>query len=217
MFLVSYKYTWFWSKKQTFFSETMNKWILILIVWPSWVWKWTMISLLKERRKDFFYPISATTRAPRKWERNWETYYFISEDEFRQKITAWDFIEYAKVHKKWYYWLLKAPVLDAIDKWKVVIREIDVQWLDSVKTVMNWENFKSIFILPPSKEHLIWRIVSRDAISEDELLKRLDSLEKELEYVDKCDYTLTNYQWEIEKMYLNLISIIDQILSPIQN
>jgi len=82
------------------------KWKLILILGPSWVWKWTLISLLKERKNPdkYFFPVSCTTRKPRiikeTWEleKDWENYFFLKKEEFEEKIKNWEFLEFAHVH-----------------------------------------------------------------------------------------------------------------------
>lgn len=191
-------------------------WKLILILWPSWVWKWTLISMLKERRKDFFYPVSLTTREIREWEKDWETYYFVSIDDFEQKIKNGDFLEYAFVHNKAYYWMLKKPILDAIDLWKIVIREVDVQWFDSIRKQFDHNNLASIFILPPTEEILIRRIKKRSEISNEEINSRLESLKKELEYVKYVDFTVENIDYGQEEMYKDLVRKIELIWSQRQ-
>lgn len=190
----------------------MSKWKLILIMWSSWSGKWTLISKLKEKRKDFFYPISATTRAPREWEVDWETYYFLSSEEFKNKINNWEFLEYALVHHKAYYWLLKKPVFEAINSSRNVIREIDVQGFDFIKKQMNKDDLASIFILPPSEDILIRRIKERSDISDEELNNRLISLKKESEYSKYADYTIENIDYGQEKMFDDFVSKIELIV-----
>lgn len=168
-----------------------------------------MISLLKERKKDYFYPISATTREPREWEKNWETYHFLTNKEFEEWIEKWDFLEYALVHGKAYYWTLKKPILNAINSWKIVIREIDVQWFASISETFPKEKLSSIFIKPPSEEILRKRIKERAPISEDELDARIFTMKKEMLYIDKTDEIL--WQWNIEEMYLEFLEKIDNI------
>jgi len=168
-----------------------------------------MISLLKERRKDFVYPISATTRKEREWEIDWDTYYFLNNNDFEKWIKNWDFLEYALVHKKAYYWTLKKPILEAIEKWRIVIREIDVQWFDSILKSFPKNKLSSIFITPPSEEILRKRILDRAPISKEELDLRMLTMKEELKYLDIADIILE--QWTIEWMYEDLIWKIESI------
>ena len=183
-------------------------WKLILILWPSWVWKWTLISFLKERRKDFIYPISSTTRTIREGEKEWETYNFLSEKEFKKRIENWDFLEYAFVHNKAYYWLPKQSIIDKIKQWHVLIREIDVQGFDSIKKNLDKKYYASIFILPPSQDILRNRIKQRSSISEKDLDLRMESLRKEIEYSKYANYTVKNIDYGQEEMYDDLLGKI---------
>ena len=191
---------------------------LILILWSSWVWKWTLISLLKERKKDFFYPVSCTTRKPRiikeTWEleKHWENYFFISVEEFEEKIKQWELLEYAHVHWKTYYWLLKKPILDSINEWKIVIREADVQWFDSVSKILEKEIFWSIFIDIPEIELLKNRIRNRAPISEEEMNIRMESMKKERFYKEKTDFFIKNIEDWIEEMYEDLLEKIEKLI-----
>lgn len=194
-------------------QNNRNNWRLILILWPSWVWKWSLINLLKERRPDFSFPISLTTRKPREWEINGQTYFFTQEDEFKSKINSWEFLEYANVHWSYYYWLLKEPVLKAIWNWKIVIREVDVQWFDSISNILDKDHISSIFVLPPPLEILKNRIRKRSNISSEELERRISSLDHEMKYSRLADYTIDNIEGDLEAMYDDLIIKIDLIVS----
>jgi len=185
---------------------------LILILWSSWVWKWTLISLLRKREQDFFFPISCTTRDPREWEFDWWTYYFLSKEEFEDKIKNWEMLEYALVHWKAYYWLMKGPILDAINEWKTVIREIDVQGFDSICKILNEKIFWSIFIDVPKKIELLKeRIRNRAPIAESELNARMDSIKKESLYKFKTDFVITNIEDWVEEMYDDLLEKIEEL------
>ncbi len=208
----------------------MKKWKLILILGPSWVWKWTLISLLKERKNKFlekiwkkpkyFFPISCTTRKPRiikeTWEleKDWENYFFLSKEEFEKKIENLEFLEYAHVHWETYYWTLKSQIIDPVNDWKIVIREIDVQWFDLILNswLLDRSLIWSIFIDIPEMRLLKNRIRDRAPISEEELSKRMESLKKELVYRDKVDFLIKNIENWVEKMYQDLLEKIDKII-----
>lgn len=190
-----------------------KKWKFIIIIWSSWVWKWTLIELLKKRRwNHFFFPISAVTREMREWEVEWKVYNFISKENFEEKIEKWEFLEWAKVHWDVYYWSLKEPILNAINQWKNVVRELNIEGFDKISQSSFKENLKSIFILPPSQEILKDRIRKRAKISDEELNKRMESMKEESVYAEKTDFQIKNINWGIEEMYENLIKKIDLII-----
>lgn len=198
----------------------MKKGKLILILWPSWVWKWTLISLLKERKnpEKYFFPVSCTTRKPRiikeTWEleKDWENYFFLSKDEFEEKIEKWEMLEHALVHWKAYYWLMKKPIMDAIYEWKIVIREADVQGFDSISKILDKEVLWSIFIDIPEIRLLKNRIRDRGPISEEELNARIESVKMEREYKKKTDFVIKNIEDWVEEMYLDLDEKIKKII-----
>lgn len=197
-----------------------KNWKLILILWSSWVWKWTLVSLLKERKNSekYFFPVSCTTRKPRlinetwEFEKHWVDYYFLSNEEFEEKIENWELLEYAHVHWKTYYWLPKTSILDAISEWKIVIREADVQGFDSVSKILEKEIFWSIFIDIPEIELLKNRIRNRAEISEEELNSRIKSIEMEREYKEKADFFIKNIEDWIEEMYEDLLEKIEELI-----
>ena len=197
----------------------MKKGKLILILWPSGVWKWTLISLLKERKnpEKYFFPVSCTTRKPRiikeTWEleKDWENYFFLSKEEFEEKIEKWEMLEHALVHWKAYYWLMKTPILNAISEWKTVIREADVQGFDSISKILDKEVFWSIFIDIPEIRLLKNRIRDRAPISEEELNARIESIKVEREYKDKVDFVIKNIEDWVEDMYKDLLEKIEKL------
>jgi guanylate kinase len=184
--------------------------VFYLIVGPSGVGKGTVLRLLKKRRLDFFYPLSYTTRKPRKNEKKGETYFFISNEEFVKKIANEELLEYAYVHNKNYYGIIKDPVFKALDEGKTVIREVDYQGLLKIKKNLPKKyQMKSIFFMPPSEKILRERIKKRSPISEKELNQRMLSMKKELIFSKDCDYLLKTYNNNIEKTYQEFLKIID--------
>lgn len=162
--------------------------ILILVVGPSGVGKGTTISLLKERHPEWVFPVSATTRSPRPGEKEGETYHFFSAEEFEQKIENNEFIEWAWVHGKQKYGMLKSEIFPPLQEGKIVLREVDIQGFFDARKIVPSDSLVSFFLLPPSKETLIKRIQSRAPISENELKNRLKSMKREMEYASECDY-----------------------------
>ncbi len=169
---------------------------LVLILGPSGSGKGTVLSFLKEKHPDFVFPVSCTTREMRPHEKNGEVYHFISEDEFRRRIENDEFLEYAYVHDMNYYGTLKAPIMDALDDGKIVIREVDVQGVRSIREILPADQVMTVF-LKANWDDLEGRIRSRAPISDEELAERHESFLKEMEWQDECDFVVESIEGQI--------------------
>jgi guanylate kinase len=171
---------------------------LILILGPSGSGKGTVFKYLKEKHPDYVFPLSCTTRDPRPGEKDGEVYYFVTKEEFEKRKEAGKFLEWAIVHAQNYYGTLKETILKPLREGKVVIREVDVQGLRSIRELVPKENLSSIFLTVDKWETLRARILSRSEISEEELQRRHDSFVKEIEWAKECDRTIKNKEGELE-------------------
>ena len=141
---------------------------LIIFSAPSGSGKSTIIRFLLEKQElNLHFSISATSRAPRGTERDGVEYYFLSPDEFRQKIAAGDFLEYEEVYTDKYYGTLKSEVERRLGEGENVVLDVDVVGGCNVKK-MYGERALSVFIQPPSIEVLRERLVGRDRLEEAE-------------------------------------------------
>lgn len=170
-------------------------WKIFFIMWVSWAWKWTLVENLKKQTKiKFDFIKSYVTREIRPWEIDGNIYHFISMDEFKKSIEKGEFIEYKFVHNLNYYWTKKKELIeDWIEKWKNLIKEIEIEWLkDIFKNHPELKaHIKTIF-LEISKETYKKRIIARQwQVDEIELENRAISLEKEKKEAQiYCDFIL---------------------------
>jgi len=182
---------------------------LFLIVGPSGVGKGTVIALLKAKHPEYVFPISATTRQPRPGEKDGATYHFVSKKKFEEMIKKGDLLEYAIVHNKEYYGTLKKPILEALEKGKTVIREVDMQGCESILKVFPKENLVSIFLTVPDKQDLIDRILKRGKLPEEEIQRRMQSAEKEFAKGGRiCDYQVPSLTGKVEQCVAEVERII---------
>jgi len=176
---------------------------LVLIIGPSGVGKSVILKRLRERHPELHFPKSATTRAKRQGEGN-DLYHFVSDAEFDQLIDAGKVLEWAMVHEGARYGTLADEIVPPIEEGKIVVREVDVQGFNSIRSHKLFRSdtaqhaLQTIFILPESKEQLIDHITKRAPISEDELKRRIASMEKELTYAEECDVQIVNAEGKIE-------------------
>ncbi|MGL5831485.1 MAG: guanylate kinase [Candidatus Altimarinota bacterium] len=191
-------------------QETAKRGLFIAICGPSGVGKGTIMKMLKQRFEEALYVLSHTTREIRPGEKEGEVYFFISKEEFQQGIEQDRFLEWAQVHKKDYYGILKEPVLKGLEKGRVVIREVDLQGVRSIKKVFDKKDLVTIMILPENLQVLKDRIAARGKLPEEEVQRRLDSAKVEMLAAEEMDYRVYNIDGKIEECYEEVKNIIDK-------
>lgn len=167
----------------------MNKGLLIVVSSPSGCGKGTILNRVFAQNKNLKFSVSATTRKPREGEIHGENYYFITKDEFKEKIQNGEMLEYAEFVGN-LYGTPKDAVLNAIGEGTDVVLEIEVLGGKQVKEIM--PECVSIFIAPPSLEVLEQRLVGRGTEDDETIAKRLDRAKEELEYQKDYDYVIVN-------------------------
>jgi guanylate kinase len=177
---------------------------LVLILGPSGVGKSAILKKLREAHPEFHFPRSATTRARRPGEGT-ELYHFVKDAEFDRLIEDGKLIEWAQVHGGARYGTLVEEIVPAIEIGKTVVREVDVQGFDSIRKNPLFAgddavyNMQSIFILPENTKQLIQRITRRAPISDEELGRRVRSMESELEYAKYCSAEVLNREGKMDE------------------
>lgn len=192
-------------------SNSLGK--LILILGPSGTGKGTVINHLKKCYPELVFPASYTTRAMRPNEIEGEVYHFISKEEFKAKIEAGDFLEWAIVHGDNYYGTDKKEILENLEAGKTVLREVDIQGVISLQNLIPKDQIYTIFLTTDSWEKLENRIKKRANISDEELANRKESYFKEIEYQDQMSYTMYSEDGAIEQGNKEAERIVGEILA----
>lgn len=164
---------------------------LIIISAPSGSGKSTIINYLISKGLPLGFSISATSRAPRGTEKNGVEYYFLTPDEFRQKIQNDEFLEYEEVYKDKFYGTLKSEVDRIADSGKTAVFDVDVKGGVNIKKFYG-ERALSVFIQPPSIEELRARLEGRGTDAPEVIEDRIKRAEFELSYADKFDHVIIN-------------------------
>jgi len=164
---------------------------LIIITAPSGAGKTSIVRRLLEKFDHLAFSISATTREKRPHEIDGVDYYFISHEEFKQRIVKGDFAEWEEVYENQFYGTLKSEIDRIWALGKHIIFDIEVKGAQNIKKEYG-DQALAIFIKPPSLEVLIERLESRKTENEKSLKKRIKRAKKELEYENKFDKVLVN-------------------------
>ena len=177
---------------------------LTLIMGPSGVGKSVILQQLRERHPEIHFPRSATTRARRSGEGD-DLYHFLSNAAFDELIAQKKLLEWAIVHGGARYGTMIDEIIPFIEDGKTVIREVDVQGFDSIRSHALFSGnaphylLQSVFILPENKEQLIAHITNRAPIAADELKHRIASMERELTYAELADVKIRNVEGKLEE------------------
>lgn len=164
--------------------------MLIVLSGPSGVGKGTVRkAIFDQPGNDFQYSISMTTRKPRPGEVNGKDYFFVSKEEFEQKIQAGEMLEYAKYVDNYYGTPLKW-INDALDAGKDVFLEIEVNGAMQVRSKS--PNGVFIFLTPPDLMELKQRLIHRGTDSMEVINKRIKKAFSEIEMMQNYDYAVVN-------------------------
>lgn len=167
----------------------MDGGFLLVLSGPSGSGKGTVSEALMKNNDDIIFSTSVTTRTPRPGEVNGENYFFATREEFEKMVENDELLEHAFVHTN-YYGTPKQFVFDEIEKWEIVLLEIDVQGALQVKK--KYKEAVFIFLIPPTMDELKSRLVKRDTETEDEIETRYRNAFRELDFVGEYDYFVIN-------------------------
>lgn len=168
--------------------------ILIIISAPSGAGKGSVIEEMKKQNENLWVSISATTRKPRSNDQEGITYYFLSKEEFEEKIKENYFLEFTNYAGN-YYGTPKKQIQEHLDKGKDVILEIEIEGAMNVKKIV--PEALCVFIMPPSLKELKRRLESRGTDSKEKILERFKISYKEINEVTKYNYVVINDEIEV--------------------
>ena len=181
----------------------------IIISAPSGAGKTTLVNKLLDTKLPLLFSISACSRAPREGEEDKKDYYFLSIEEFKEKIKAQDFIEWEEVYEGNFYGTLKKEIERIWKEKKHVVFDVDVIGGISLKNYF-MENSISIFIKPPSIEVLSKRLKKRNSEDRISIRNRLEKSFEEMKSIDKFDKIIINDELSISSK--NIIETVKKFL-----
>ena len=166
---------------------------LLIFSAPSGSGKSTIIQWLMNEHPELklAFSISATSRPPRGTEQNGVEYFFLSPDEFRQKIQNGEFLEYEEVYQDRFYGTLKEQVERQLEAGQNVVFDVDVKGGCNIKEFYG-DQAMSLFIQPPSIEELRRRLINRGTDDMEQIEKRVAKAEYELSFAPRFDHIVVN-------------------------
>ena len=171
----------------------MSKGKLLIFSAPSGSGKSTIVNFLMQEHPELnmHFSISCTTRAPRGTEKNGVEYFFLTPEEFRQRIDNDEFLEYEEVYENRFYGTLKSQVERQLEAGQNVVFDVDVKGGVNIKNYYG-DKALSIFIQPPSIGELRRRLGSRATDAPDVIDQRIARAEFELTFAEKFDKVVIN-------------------------
>ena len=164
---------------------------LIIFTAPSGAGKTTIVRHLLKKYDELAFSVSATTRKMRPHEIDQKDYYFLSQEEFRQKIAEKAFAEWEEVYENQYYGTLISEISRLWKAGKHIIFDIEVKGALNIKKAFP-EHSLAVFVKPPSPEVLFDRLRKRRTEDEKSLQLRIERATLELSYENKFDKVLVN-------------------------
>tara|TARA_B100000035_G_C20924818_1_gene520185 strand:- start:297 stop:911 length:615 start_codon:yes stop_codon:yes gene_type:complete len=178
---------------------------MIILSSPSGAGKTTLVKKIS-RDKKFKISISHTTREPRANEINGVDYNFISQQEFKKLIKEQSFLEYANVFKN-FYGSTKDQVFKNLENGHNVLFDIDWQGTQQIKNQPLKYKLISFFILPPSKEALLERLVSRGENNDEVIKMRMQQFDKDVLHWVDYDFVVINEN--LDECYKEILGYLE--------
>ena len=165
---------------------------LVVLAGPTAVGKGTVSTHIRENYPAVHLSVSATTRQPRPGEQHGINYFFVSDEEFDRLIANDEMLEWATVHNAHRYGTPRGPVEEALGAGFSVLLEIDLQGARQVK--LTAPDAVLVFLLPPSWEELVRRLIGRGTEAAAEQQRRLTTAKVELAAQDEFDHRVVNHK-----------------------
>ena len=171
---------------------------LIIFSAPSGAGKSTLVQYILGREFNMEFSVSATSRAPRGVEKHSVDYYFLTPDEFRQKINNQEFLEFEEVYPDCYYGTLRNEVERITSQGKNIVFDVDVVGGLHIKKEFG-DRALAIFVSPPTIDILHERLITRGTDSPEMIQKRIAKADSEMTFCNQFDDIIVNDNLEQAK------------------
>ena len=185
------------SKSKTLSKQFTRTGILFVVSAPSGAGKTTLCDALRQT-PDFVYSVSCTTRPPRAGEIEGEDYHFLSEPDFRARVEAGEFLEYAKVFEH-YYGTLRQPVVTNLQNGVDILIDVDIQGAAAIRAAEDQtirQALCDVFIMPPDLDELRRRLTKRSTEDAKQIELRIVTAAREMALWRDYRYTIISKSME---------------------
>ena len=179
--------------------------LLMVISGPSGIGKDAVVGLLRKTNPETHFVVTMNSRPPRKDEVEGRDYFFVTREEFEQKIAAGELLEYAKVYSD-YKGIPKSQVREAMASGKDVIMRLDVQGAMTIRKLCPQAIL--VFLTAASREEWIDRLCARRSESPEEIELRLRVAEEEYSQLDNFDYIVMNSDQHLDQTIADIQAIL---------
>ncbi|MBR2151168.1 MAG: guanylate kinase [Prevotella sp.] len=185
---------------------------MLIVSAPSGSGKSTIVQWLMQEHPELrlYFSISCTSRAPRGNEQNGVEYFFLTPEEFRERIAKNEFLEYEEVYENRFYGTLKQQVENQREAGQNVVFDVDVKGGVNIKKYYGGDAL-SLFIQPPSVEELRRRLEGRGTDTSEAIAQRLAKAEYELTFAPQFDRVVVND--DLEQAKQEILSIVKEFLA----
>ena len=191
-------------------SSTAKKGKLIIFSAPSGAGKTTLVRYIMSVMDDLAFSVSAASRKKRPGEIDGKDYYFMTVDEFKEKIKNGEFIEWEEVYKDHFYGTLRSEVERIRNSGKHVVFDVDVKGGLNIKKIYG-DDALAVFVMPPSVEALKERLIQRATDDKKEIETRLAKAQKEMEFAGRFDVIIVND--DLEKAKKETLKTVERFLN----
>ncbi len=188
--------------------RTKKQGMLIVLSGPSGCGKGSIIKEFLKQNKNTWLSVSATSRSPREGEIDGESYYFLTKEEFEEKIKEGAFLEYA-MYAGNYYGTFKKAIEEKLSLGMDVLLEIEIQGALKIKELLKETIF--IFVLPPSMNELRKRLEGRNTEDKEKQEKRFQRAYEEINAVSKYNYVIVNDEIQLAAKKMEAILIAERL------
>ena len=162
---------------------------LLVLSSPSGGGKTTIAKSLLRARDDLGYSVSATTRPKREGERDGVDYHFLTRDEFRRRVDAGEFLEWASYAGN-QYGTLRSEIDRIFGRGRTAVLDVEIEGARQIRAT--FPNSLHVFVLPPSAEVLVGRLAGRNTEAPEVIRERIGRAADELAAVAEYDYAIVN-------------------------